>query len=292
MVATTPQLSPTGELSAPGFSLALTLQSGQVFHWTERADGWWEGSIGEVGVRLRQCGRKLEFLGAEASLVRWYLALDHPMNRILASFPDEPFIRAAGRACRGLRILRQPLWECLATFILSPLKQVRHIRALSLRLRELWGRPLPGGGGWAFPTAEALAELQESDLRSVGLGFRAGKLLATARAVARGEADLSAWRALPTAEVGTRLRSLPGVGSKVADCVLLFAYERLEVAPVDVWIERVLRRLPALAGSSASRASLPRLRAAAQAFLGPYGGYVQQALFHHARVHGALPTSP
>lgn len=280
-----------GSLVVKGFSLGRTLQSGQVFHWTEVDDGWWEGAIGEVGVRLRQRGAVLEFSGASEQMVHSYLALDHPMKRIRQSFPPEEFLREAGQACAGLRILRQPLWECLGTFLISPLKQVSQIREISLRLRERWGNPLAGVEGKSFPSAEVVAQLGEAELRAVGLGFRAGKLLGSARLVAAGEIDLEGLRSCPTEEVRCALQALPGVGPKVADCVLLFAYERLEVAPVDVWIERVLRRLPTFAPSrnNGARLSLPRLRDAALQFLGPYAGYAQQALFHHARVHGALP---
>jgi N-glycosylase/DNA lyase len=280
-----------GRLEAKGFSLARTLQSGQVFHWTELEDGWWEGAIGEVGVRLRQHGDVLEFSGAAEQMVHSYLALDHPMKHILQSFPPDDFLREARQACAGLRILRQPLWECLGTFLISPLKQVGQIREISLRLRERWGGSLDGVRGKSFPSAQVVARLREADLRAVGLGFRAAKLLGSARALVDGVVDLEALRNCPTEEAGRALRSLPGVGPKVADCVLLFAFERLEVAPVDVWIERVLRRLPAFARgrTKAGRMTLPSLREAARQFLGPYGGYAQQFLFHHARVHGALP---
>jgi N-glycosylase/DNA lyase len=271
-----------GRLAVKRFCLARTLQSGQVFHWTEVEDGWWEGAIGEVGVRLRQQGGVLEFSGASEQMVHSYLALDHPMKCILQSFPPDDFLREAGQACAGLRILRQPLWECLGTFLISPLKQVGQIREISLRLRERWGKPLVGVRGKSFPSAPVLAQRSEAELRGVGLGFRAAKLLGSARAVAGGEIDLERLRNCSTEEAGKALQKLPGVGPKVADCVLLFAYERLE---------RVLRRLPTFAQShqNGTRMSLPRLREAALLFLGPYAGYAQQALFHHARVHGALP---
>ena len=79
-------------------------------------------------------------------------------------------------------------------------------------------------------------------LRDCALGYRAKNLLATAQRVGRGEVDLEAWRALPDDELRAQLCALPGVGPKVANCVMLFAYERLRAFPIDVWIERVLLR--------------------------------------------------
>ena len=151
---------------------------------------------------------------------------------------------AARDYCRGLRIIRQPLWECLATFITSSMKQVAHIRQMSRALRERFGEPRDLGGEqlFTFPSAQRVAELTERDLRGCALGYRAGNLLATAQLVATGEAKLESWRELPDEELRAHLCSLPGVGAKVANCVMLFAYERLRAFPIDVWIERVSPR--------------------------------------------------
>ncbi|MBA2622463.1 MAG: hypothetical protein H0U88_02415, partial [Chthoniobacterales bacterium] len=103
---------------------------------------------------------------------------------------------------------------------------------------------------------------------------------ATAQLVSSGEADLAAWRSLPDEELRARLCALPGVGMKVANCVLLFAYERLRAFPIDVWIERVLRDKY----FARKRKITPqKLRAFCDAYFGEHGGYAQQYLFHHAR---------
>jgi len=176
-------------------------------------------------------------------LVKHYFALDHPLAEICASFPDDPAMNAARHFCRGLRIIRQPKWECLATFICSSMKQVAHIRQISKALRERFGLPrtIDHHVAHAFPSARCLAESSESELWKCALGYRAKNLLATARLVGSGEADLDAWSELSDADLRERLCALPGVGAKIANCVMLFAYERLRAFPIDVWIERVLR---------------------------------------------------
>src|SRR2546430_8881769 len=118
------------EVAAPDFDLAMTLDSGQVFHW-EKIEHGFCGAIGDRPVYAEQCGDSLRATNGCADLVRNYFALDHPLAKICASFPNDALMQAARDFCRGLRIIRQPRWECLATFITSSMKQVVHIRQIS-----------------------------------------------------------------------------------------------------------------------------------------------------------------
>ena len=127
-------------------ALGMTLESGQVFHWKKDAQGVWRGLIGDVPVSVAQSGRSLVVQQGNEKLARRYFALDHPLEAIYAQFPEDPMSREALAMCRGLRIIRQPRWECLATFITSSMKRVAHIRAMSLALRRKYGRPVPGSG--------------------------------------------------------------------------------------------------------------------------------------------------
>src|SRR6266404_9123662 len=192
-------------------------------------------------------------------------------------------MNAAKQFCRGLRIIRQPKWECLATFICSSMKQVAHIRQISRNLRERFGeiRKIDSYVVHIFPSAERIAAVSAGELRKCALGYRAKNLLATARLVASGDVDLGKLAALSDIDLRVRLCELPGVGAKVANCVMLFAYERLGAFPIDVWIGRVLKdkyfpRKRKVTGQ--------RLRAFSETYFGKHGGYAQQYLFHHARV--------
>lgn len=268
-------------IPAPDFDLALTLHSGQAFHWEADGPGF-RGALGDVAVRLEQRGDLLAVEPESASaLVAHYLALDHRMAEIHAAFPPGDAVLAeAARACHGLRLLRQPFWECLATFITSSMKQVAHIRAISLELRRRYGADL-GGGLHAYPSPARLAALSEEDLRSCALGYRARNLLGTARLLAAGRFDPAGLAGLTREAAEKALRTLPGVGPKVANCVLLFACGHLDAFPIDVWIERSLREF-----------YFPRRRKLTAEFLrrfaarhfGPQGGYAQQYLFHYARI--------
>ncbi|MEN3370261.1 MAG: N-glycosylase/DNA lyase [Verrucomicrobiota bacterium] len=278
-------------ITADNFDLARTLDSGQVFHW-EMCGAGFVGAIDEKAVYVEQRGETLSFCGVNAKTLGRYFSLDHPLAEICRSFPSDPAMSAAREFCRGLRIIRQPRWECLATFITSSMKQVAHIRQMSQTLRQRYGTPLriSDCAVHTFPSADRIAQLTEEDLRACALGYRAKNLLATARLVRGGEADLDEWRKLPDESLRSRLCQLPGVGAKVANCVMLFAYERLRAFPIDVWIERVLKQkyFP-----RRRRVSAVELRAFCETYFGEQGGYAQQYLFHHARKgSGALATNP
>lgn len=269
------------EIAAPDFDLAITLDSGQVFHWGKAGNGF-VGAIGEEPVYVEQRGEILRVSRGARELVANYFALDHPLAEICASFPDDPVMGSARNFCRGLRIIRQPKWECLATFICSSMKQVAHIRQISHALRKRFGdrRKIDNGAVYTFPSPQCLAQSSEKELRECALGYRARNLLATARLVASGATDLEAWSLLSDVDLREKLCDFPGVGAKVANCVMLFAYERLRAFPIDVWIERVLKEkyFPR------KRKVVPqRLRAFCESYFGEYGGYAQQYLFHHAR---------
>ena len=295
-------------IAAPDFDLEKTLDSGQVFHWQKIGNAFW-GAIAELPLcveqqtdtlKIRAAGRKLDGLKPSSSkrdgnvearrdlerLVANYFALDHPLAKICRAFPSDPAMTAARDFCAGLRIIRQPLWECLATFIASSMKQVAHIRQISHTLRTRYGEGLQlfDRKVHAFPSPARIAQLTEQDLRKCALGYRAKNLLATARLVASGEANLQQWSSLSDESLRARLCELPGVGAKVANCVMLFAYERLRAFPIDVWIERVLKQkyFP-----GRRKVTAQQLRAFCETYFGEHGGYAQQYLFHHARKGGA-----
>lgn len=283
---------PLVPLPAPAFDLDRTLDCGQVFHWIRHGEGYL-GAIGDRAVYAEQRGAFLLVPPGCESLASTYFALDHPLERIYASFPSDPDMQAALHFCRGLRIIRQPRWECVATFITSSMKQVAHISQISHTMRRRFGRPLRLGANvlFSYPSATDLARLEEADLRACSLGYRAKNLLASARLVASGEVDLEAVVALPDREALAALCRLPGVGEKVANCALLFAFERYKAFPIDVWIERVLKEFYF---KGKRRITAKRLRDFSDRYFGDFGGYAQQYLFHYARktLRGTKETTP
>lgn len=277
-------------LPVAGYALGPTLDSGQAFRWRPAGDAW-EGVIHGRWVRLRQTERGLEAIAAEAQADwRWlvdYLQAEIDLAAVVRTFPADPSMQAAVTACPGLRLLRQEPWECLASFICSSTKQIVQIRQIVELLSRSFGERIPADGGdaWTFPSAQRIAGLAEADLRACKLGFRAPYVHAAARAVAEGRLDLEGVRRLSLEEARVALTALPGVGRKIADCVLLFAYGFPGAFPVDVWILRALRELY----FPKRRPTPKRLLRFTETYFGPHAGYAQQYLFHYMRTR-AVPV--
>jgi N-glycosylase/DNA lyase len=269
------------------YDLDATLTSGQAFRW-EREDQAWQGVVAGRWVRLREDLNSIKAETAQPT-TDWdwltdYLQLNLTLEEILLTFPQDEPMDAAVRACRGLRLLRQEPWECLASFILSSTKQIVQIRQIVALLCERYGDPLPvalgHGPAFSFPCPDRLASLSETDLRACKMGFRAPYLLETSGMVAGGDLDLAQLQRLPVEAARAELLKLPGVGRKVADCVLLFAYGFQSAFPVDVWVTKALR---SLYFSRLRRVTPEKLHQFAATHFGPNAGYAQQYLFHYMR---------
>jgi N-glycosylase/DNA lyase len=280
---------------ARDYDLEATFNSGQAFRWQAHQNGW-VGIIGGRWVRLEAGDNSVTVQTATAvsnwTWLRDYLQLDLDLDSVLATFPADEPLQAATAVCRGLRLLRQEPWECLASFILSSTKQIVQIRQMISLLCERFGEPIPVLPGharaWSFPLANRLAVAGEADLRACKLGFRAPYLLETARRLAENPSALPSAGSASLEETRTQLMELPGVGRKIADCVLLFAYGFQEAFPIDVWVLRALSQLY----FPRRRPSLRRLQTFAGTHFGPNAGYAQQYLFHYMRTKRPRTGTP
>jgi N-glycosylase/DNA lyase len=268
-------------LMARGLDLDATLRSGQAFSWKRTANGSWRGWIDQRPVLVWLQGDALRAVGPALTreAVSAYFNLDLSIRDIFATFPSDPWLTKAQAFAPGLRILRQEPWETLCNFICSSLKQIVQIEQINHELRRTFGDQI-GDGLHSFPDASRLAQATEAKLRACKLGFRARHLFVAARQVASSEVSLEHVASMPTDEAREHLRRIRGVGEKVANCILLFAFGRAEVFPIDVWVDRVLRKLYF---NNSQRIKHERLRSFADSHFGPYRGYAQQFLFHWIR---------
>lgn len=282
------------ELSG-GFDLQSTLESAQSFLW-RRVDGemyaeptphggdhWYYTVAGEDVVFARRRSDRLEWRAtADATgLLRDRLRLDDDLEAIFDGFPDDPALERARRALPGLRVVRDPFFPCLVSFICSARTSVERIHAMQRDLAEAYGESVEVDGTTyhSFPGPDQLAAATEAELRRLGLGFRAPYVERTASLVASGEVERADVASLPYEEAREALQQFHGVGPKVADCVSLFALGHLGAVPVDTWTRRLVERdYPDLAADS--------YEATASAFRDRFGdaaGYAQTYLFHHER---------
>lgn len=289
--------SPPQRVALAGpFHLARTLQSGQCFRWQVEADTG-RGVVGGTVVRVRQRAGGLEVRwdgppGRVEALIH-HLGADAPLAEIERRLAADPVLRRLLPRTSGVAIMRQDPWECLISYVISAFNNIPKISLSVQRLARCLGEPIyagragsipPGAGraapiAWAFPGPERLAQAPASVLRGCALGYRAAYVRAIARRVADGELDLARVGALPHAQARAALLDLPGVGEKVADCVLLFGYGHGDAFPVDVWVQRAVEHWY-FDGRAASPAAV---RAWARDRFGPLAGYAQQHLFVGAR---------
>lgn len=252
------------------FDLAQTLDCGQAFRWTERQDGAWQGIVygRSVIIRFEKETLVIENMSEEEfqKTFRRYFDLDRDYGIIAKVCKGNRLLSAAAEYGWGIRILAQEPFEALCSFIISQNNNIPRIKGIIARLCENFGEKKEGG--YAFPTANVLADKTVEDLAPLRSGFRAKYIIDAAQKVANGEVDLEGLRGLPYQEAQQKLMSIKGVGTKVADCTLLFGLGRIEAFPKDVWIKRVMA------------AHFPEgLPEGTEAF----AGIIQQYLFYYAR---------
>lgn len=275
--------------------LGEILTGGQTFQWREQTPAGgtrsWRGVCGRWLLDLRVRSGELEYrviagpdderAAAGVALGQLFAVGTDFAGRIdRLPWRSDRVLAAGVEAFPGLRILRQPWEVALLSFLLSPLKAIPQIREGLEAIASRWGEPL--ANGWhALPSWETLAGSGEEALRGCGIGYRARSVAACARLLAEQPAYGEELASLPTGEARERLRELPGVGPKVADCVLLFGLGRLESFPIDTWIGRELREAYGLGGWKEAA-----LQQFARAHFGPEAGLAQQFLFAAARQRG------
>jgi len=276
----------------PAATLAEQLDGGQSFRWRATPDGDWVGVFGRTVAMLRSGEAGLEWrglkgaVGTEPALLA-YLDAEGAQARLSADLPwrSDPVLRAAREVFPGLRILRQDPHETLIGFLCSSNKRILQIRVMVASLAEKLGEPL-GAGFHALPTWSALAAADDAALKSCALGYRAAFLRGTAQRLLTRPRWAEEFAALDTPALLAELQSLPGVGPKVAACVALFGFGRLESFPVDTWVVQALADAYGLRGWKPAQ-----LEQFGRAHFGPAAGLAQQYLFSAAR-HGRLLELP
>lgn len=262
------------------FSLSQCLCCGQAFRWKPDGSGFRGVAMG-YAVYAEQNGQDLTLTGvlkdAAADFIR-YFDLERDYGAIQASYVNDPFLTEGICYADGLRVMRQPYFETLISFIISANNNVGRISRIIDMICEKYGESLEGGGG--FPTPERLASLSPDELKACGAGYRADYIVGTAKKICDDGFDLNAVADMPYEQARETLTALPGVGLKVADCVALYGMGFLQAFPMDVWMRRVVCGVYNYNGKNDNT-----LREFVNTTFGDYAGIAQQYLFHYARHH-------
>lgn len=254
---------------------------GQSFRWKKDGDGFVAPALGRVvrvcqndcDISIYPCkkGEEKDWL-AYFDLDRDYAAIEKRLS------VDEQLSMCIGSAS-GIRVFAQEPFETLITFIISANNNIGRIAGIVERLCALCGEKAEFDGKeyYLFPKPESIAALEESELVRIGSGYRAPYIKKSAAIIAGGY-QLEKLRDMPLDIARKELLKFPGVGPKVADCVLLFGLGHTDAFPVDVWIGRAMSEIY-FDGESPKK---KQLEAAIRA-LGSESGIVQQYIFHYAR---------
>ena len=264
------------------FSLQDTMECGQFFRYTQSGGTYIVQSSGRI-FTLWQRGETLFAEGVEEPFLIRFFRLDEDLASILREIDRDPVIHQAIQEYRGLRLIRQDPWECLVSYLCSSAKSIPQIRSIIEGLCKSSGRKVQFGNyiGYEFP--ESLCQTSSAYFESVGAGFRTQYLVRTNQCIDRDQ--LKALQTCRYAEAKERLMRIPGVGKKVADCVLLYSLDFLEAFPMDTWIKKGLQG----AYFRGRKVSERRMERYVSRHFGPFAGYAQLYLYHFWRRHPITP---
>lgn len=270
------------KLKGGGIDLERSFSCGQAFRWqkVKAEENCWRGVVKDRCATIRKEGEILYINRPEEEEEDWthYLSLDLNYGELEGLLGQNPKTQPCVETSAGIRLLRQDPFETTISFIVSANNNVKRIAGILERLSEHYGDKREDEDGYlyaAFPSPEQLAAASAENLKDLGAGYRAAYIQGAAEMVANGF-DLETLRGVPAGEASKALQSLPGVGPKVASCIMLFALDFTEECPLDVWMKRVLRDLYAPLGEKEAVAEMARQ-------FGPWTGAAQQYLFHYAR---------
>lgn len=274
------------ELDVKCFNLKYTLECGQCFRWNKIDENTYIGVVKDRVLKVRQEGNKI-FIKSDKEenlekVVRYYFDLDRDYEKLekkIVLIDDN--IAKAVKNTSGLRNLNQDFFEMLISYIISANNNIPRISKSVNEISKRYGKEIEFEGQkyYLFPTPDELKDVTIDEFRECGVGFRDKYIYKTVEKINNKEIDLEQMQKLDTEKLKAALLSLMGVGPKVADCILLFSCARQEVFPIDVWVQRIMRRLY-YNNEEVSKNEI--LRYARENF-GENAGIIQQHLFYNVR---------
>ena len=273
------------------FNSTHIFECGQCFRWNKQKDGTYTGVIKDAIINVKHEKNKVIFKGISSKnlkdICREYFDLDNNYETIKNTLSKiDNNMENSVKYGNGIRILKQDLWEMLISFIISANNNIPRIKGIIERICKKYGREISFRGEkyYTFPTTEELKKASVEDFRSLGLGFRDVRVYETTQMVYSGKIDLNALKTEKNIErIRNTLLEFPGVGPKVADCIMLFSLGKFEVFPIDVWVRRVMSELYFNVQNNEDKIEPKKIQALAKEKYGNLAGIAQQYLFYWRR---------
>ncbi len=259
------------------FNIKDIFECGQVFRYTRISDNEYNIISKDQFANIKQDDKQIYIDSSNNEYFVNYLDYYTDYKKIINSIRDLPFIAKAVDNCDGTRILRQDKFETIISYIVSSNNNIPRIKHILNKLSENFGEN--NGEYYAFPSLEALVNVDINDFRKLGLGYRDAYLKETVKKISQKTIDIDKIEKLETFAARKELLKLSGVGSKVADCILLFGYYKLDVFPVDTWVKKIYFDI--------FKDDENNIKIIADRLVKLYGknsGYAQQYLYYNKRI--------
>lgn len=273
------------------FELTDIFDCGQCFRWNKQEDGSYTGIFRKNVINVQKQKNTIIFKGIcdgeIKEIVEDYFDLKRNYEEIKNKLSQiDENVKTSIEYGQGIRILNQDLWETIISFIISANNNIPRIKGIIDRISKKYGKEVNWNGTkyYTFPTVEELSKASVEDLRALGLGFRDVRVYETTKKILNKEVDLNKLtEEKDTEKVREKLLTLPGVGPKVADCILLFStLKRFEVFPIDVWVRRVMNDLY-IKNPDETKVNKREIEKLAKEKYGNLAGLAQQYLFYWKR---------
>ena len=266
-------------------------ECGQCFRWNKQEDGSYTGIFKQNVVNVKKADNKIIFRGICKENIKdeciKYFDLNTNYDNIKSKLSNvDNYLKTSIEYGEGIRILNQDLWETLISFIISANNNIPRIKGIIERISKSYGEKIVWDKAeyYTFPTPQELSKASVEDLRNIGLGFRDVRVYETTKIINENPNKL---KELEDEKDVNKLREellkFPGVGPKVADCVMLFStLKKLEVFPIDVWVRRVMNELY-IKNEDETKINKKEIEQLAKTKYGNLAGIAQQYLFYWRR---------
>ena len=238
------------------FNLEHIFECGQYFRWNKQGDNTYLGVAEKYVIRLEKKNKDIIFKGNKTKnskfknleeFVEYYFDLNTDYSKYKEKLSKvDNYLDESIKFGEGIRILKQDVWECIISFIISANNNIPRIKKIIERIALNYGEKIEFEGNtyYTFPTPEELSKASVEDLRNLGTGFRDKRIYNTTQIILSNEKYIENLKQMKTTkQMKEELLKLDGVGPKVADCILLFSLQRFDAFPIDVWVRRVMNDL-------------------------------------------------
>ena len=261
-----------------------SINSGQVFLWEKDGTDWY-GINGQDILKINKNGVIKSIINSKTDFFR----KNDNMEEIIKSISKDETVKKAVKEYEGLRLFRQDPFQCVISFIISSNSNIQKIKSSLEKITKKFGKKvkIQNKEFFLFPEPEKIAKATINEIKSCGVGYRAPFIKEAAKMVVLKKIDFEYLKKCDYYEAKKNICLIPGIGNKVADCIMLFSLNKLEAFPLDTWMIKILEKYYSkefkIETKTITQKQYESLHEKIVNYFGPYCGYSQQFLFKMER---------